>query len=123
MHFRHWLLKFAVLSAVVAALGCSSDSGSPAPGSGTNNPNDPSGGSDADKPLPATADSGFRPAKDGFAFQNYAGMPGTGIFNAGDLRRMFGDKVCSTIANDVCTLKPQGQDWIDKINTSLEGGH
>ena len=49
-------------------------------------------------------DSGFRPNIDGFSFQNYADDPVTVDLTPAELQRMFGDKVCASIAGGKCTL-------------------
>lgn len=73
-----------------------------------------------------TADVGFRPAQNGFAFQNYgndiAGSPAVNL-TAQEVRRMFGDGVCASIDGNVCTLTPAGMHWAESMNKSMGGGH
>jgi len=69
------------------------------------------------------ADVGFRPDSDGFRFPNYGGdLPVTNL-TASDLRRMFGDRVCSSIQGEVCTLTPAGNQWMEQVNKAMSGGH
>jgi hypothetical protein len=117
------LAPLAALFTLAAGCGGGGQS-SPSPG-GTATTDGGVGASDAQPtaPLPTTADDLFRPATDGFAFPNYADLPGPGVFDATALRRMFGDGVCSSVTNGACTLTPQAEDWADKVNLSLQGGH
>lgn len=68
------------------------------------------------------ADLGFRPASDGFSFENYGGADEVNL-TASDLHRMFGDQACSTIKNGECILTPPGQQWMEQINEAMSGGH
>lgn len=82
---------------------------------------------------PLIADSGFRPATDGFSFANYAcdanTTDGTCIppqtnLTPTDVRTLFGDGVCSTTSTTVCRLSRLAQDWLDQANQALpKGGH
>ena len=69
------------------------------------------------------ARSGFEVQRDGFSFENYGNEPGIRNLKAVDMRRMFGDDVCSRIKKDVCTLSPAARQWMREINTSMDGGH
>lgn len=68
------------------------------------------------------SDLGFRPATDGFAFENYGAAPDRTNMTPDDMRRMFGDQVCASLANG-CILTPQAQTWMDSKNRSMSGGH
>lgn len=69
------------------------------------------------------ASSGFDVARDGFSFQNYGNEPGIRNLKTNDMRRMFGDVVCSRVKNDVCTLSPAARQWMRQINNAMDGGH
>ncbi len=70
---------------------------------------------------PLVADSGFRPAPDGFAFQNYGkGQPG---LTAAEMRQLFGDEVCANAPSDTCELTPPAKAWMDTENKGMDGGH
>lgn len=82
-----------------------------------------------EEPAPVTteegayvADLGFRPSEHGFSFENYGGE-GEVNLTANDLRRMFGDQVCSSIQGDECILTPPGKHWMQQINDAMSGGH
>ncbi len=68
------------------------------------------------------SDLGFRPDANGFGFPNYGGQGETNL-TPNDLRRMFGDQVCTRIAGDQCTLTPPGEQWLQEINQAMNGGH
>ncbi len=68
------------------------------------------------------SDFGFRPDYNGFSFPNYGGE-GEINLTAAEVRRMFGDQVCSYISGDECTLTPAGQQWMESVNNSMNGGH
>src|SRR5207237_10193043 len=40
-----------------------------------------------------------------------------------DLRRLFGDGVCTTTANGKCTLTPPAKTWMAEVNKAMRGGH
>ena len=66
---------------------------------------------------------GFNPAENGFSFPNYGDdIPATNL-TADELRRMFGDQVCSRLDGDDCTLTPPAEQWMEQINGSMAGGH
>jgi cytoskeletal protein RodZ len=80
------------------------------------------------KPAPATngslaADSGFDVKTDGFSFENYGNDTGISNLKANDMRRMFGDKVCTKINNNTCTLTSPARQWMKEINAAMDGGH
>ncbi len=68
-------------------------------------------------------DFGFNPADNGFSFENYGDdIPATNL-TADELRRMFGDEVCSDINGDECILTPPAEQWMEQINGDMAGGH
>lgn len=74
---------------------------------------------------PLVADLGFRPAPDGFSFQNYASNfpadPGT--LTIAGARRLFGDAVCAAIQPDgACVPSPLAEQWLAQMNTFLNTG-
>ncbi|MBA2507073.1 MAG: hypothetical protein H0V29_14210 [Thermoleophilaceae bacterium] len=70
----------------------------------------------------APADSGFRPAPDGFSFPNYGGE-GEPNLGSAEMRRLFGDAVCGSEPADDCALTPPARAWMDRANESMDGGH
>ncbi|MEO7913224.1 MAG: hypothetical protein ABIV47_26545 [Roseiflexaceae bacterium] len=68
------------------------------------------------------ADLGFRPDANGFGFPNYGGQGETNLTPA-DLQRMFGNTVCASTDGGECTLTPPGNQWLQQINTAMNGGH
>jgi hypothetical protein len=68
-------------------------------------------------------DSGFRPNIDGFSFQNYAEDPVTVDLTPAELQRMFGDKVCASIAGGKCTLTYPAQRWMNQAISAMKSGH
>lgn len=73
---------------------------------------------------PLIADDGFRPAVNGFAFQNYGAVPpgGTNMV-AADVQKIFGDGVCADTKGGSCNLTPEAQNWMDQTNAAMSGGH
>jgi hypothetical protein len=134
-----------VLSVITAGmgLGCSTSDTNAAPtGDDTGSsddtgqvvdsaPTDDSSPSDAgddsapDSPVtpPAAGDLGFRPKPDGFKFENYGGDPAIQNLAPANLRALFGDAVCASLAGGTCTLTPAGQAWLDSQNKGMSGGH
>src|SRR6476661_8357416 len=68
------------------------------------------------------ADTGFRPATDGFAFQNYTNASVQQNLTPVEMKRMFGEQVCAD-KNDPCTLTPPAQQVMDEVNKIMDGGH
>ena len=88
---------------------------------------EPSG--DGEAALPASNpgevvyDLGFLPEQNGFSFENYGDdIPATNL-TAAELRRMFGDQVCSRLDGDECTLTPPAEQWMEQVNGAMSGGH
>ena len=68
-------------------------------------------------------DFGFTPETNGFSFENYGDdIPATNL-TADELRRMFGDEVCSDINGDDCVLTPPAEQWMEQVNGDMAGGH
>ena len=79
------------------------------------------------------ADTGFRPAADGFAYENYGDVgyspsgetfPITNLTSV-EMRRLFGDGVCAAApkADETCALTPPAKQWMEESNASMNGGH
>jgi hypothetical protein len=78
-------------------------------------------------PIGTVADTGFRPAQNGFSFQNYGnalsnGAPPTNL-TAADVQKMFGDGVCADAQLRKCDLIPEAQAWLESTNEAMAGGH
>jgi hypothetical protein len=68
-------------------------------------------------------DLGFTPEEHGFSFSNYGDdIPAINLTDV-ELRRMFGDQVCSRLDGEVCTLTPPAEQWMEQINGAMAGGH
>jgi hypothetical protein len=68
------------------------------------------------------ADIGFRPDADGFSFPNY-GDSGEVNLTADEVRRLFGDQVCTAVEGESCVLSPVAEQWMQVQNASMGGGH
>lgn len=68
------------------------------------------------------SDLGFRPQTDGFNFENYGRSPDRTDLTPDDVRRMFGDQVCASLASG-CILSPEAQKWMDRTNSYMSSGH
>lgn len=71
------------------------------------------------------ADSGFKPADNGFPFQNYGNENTPVNLTPVEVRRLFGDAVCAGKPDDKggCPLTPPANEWMEKVNASMGGGH
>jgi hypothetical protein len=67
------------------------------------------------------ADSGFRPEKDGFGFENYG--PGFGNLTPTEMEQLFGPSVCASRQGEQCLLSPPAQAWMNEANNGMNGGH
>jgi len=74
------------------------------------------------QPGSLVADLGFRPQKDGFSFPNWGAAPDRSDLTPEDLRRMFGDQVCASVANG-CILTAAAEAWMKEVNQVIQGGH
>src|SRR5947209_7720771 len=75
---------------------------------------------------PLVADDGFRPQTDGFPFANYGTgsvQPEPANLDPADVRKLFGDSVCSDASTGKCDLIPEALQWMDQVNKSIAGGH
>jgi hypothetical protein len=68
-------------------------------------------------------DFGFRPDSHGFSFENYGDDIEVTNLTADEMRRLFGDDVCSRISGDQCTLTPPAKQWMKQVNDAMAGGH
>ena len=71
-------------------------------------------------------DIGFRPERDGFAFENYGGEypRQQGDVYVEDLIRMFGEEaVCAGYKDGACQVSPGMLKYADEINTASNAGH
>lgn len=72
----------------------------------------------------------------GFSFKNYGDTesnlqlplyiknpPTPTNLTSEDMRRMFGAQVCASEINGECTLTPPAEEWMEKRNESMNGGH
>lgn len=69
------------------------------------------------------ADSGFRPAPNGFSFPNYGDEDGYRNLDATDMQRLFGPAVCVAGKGAKCVLTPPARAWMDEGNTAMADGH
>ncbi len=69
-----------------------------------------------------SADLGFRPAANGFSFENYGKDSSIKNLSPVEMQRMFGNQVCAT-KGDACILTPPAQQWMEEVNKSMNGGH
>ncbi len=119
-------LAIASISAIVILVGCQSNqavSSSVSANKGALPSN--SKNAIASAPLPAgsiKADLGFRPAVNGFSFENYGEDSSIKNLSSVEMQRMFGSKVCAT-QGESCILTPPAQKWMDEVNKSMNGGH
>ena len=68
-------------------------------------------------------DSGFRADVNGFNFENYGKDKGATNLTVQGMRKLFGDKVCGSMAGGNCTLTPPAQKWLESQNEGMDGGH
>jgi hypothetical protein len=69
------------------------------------------------------ADSGFRPNKDGFGFENYGNEERPENLTPASVEGLFGDQVCIAGTGDACKLTPAAAEWMKNQNESMGGGH
>ncbi len=70
------------------------------------------------------ADTGFRPTKDGYKFENQGGhYPRTPpVLTAQDVAKMFGSDVCARGTGTNCRLKPVATEWMSMVNRAMNDG-
>jgi hypothetical protein len=75
-------------------------------------------------PATVLADTGFRPAKDGYKFENQGGhYPRTPpVLTAPDVAKMFGNDVCASGTGTTCRLKPVATEWMSMVNRAMNEG-
>jgi len=69
------------------------------------------------------ADSGFRPDRDGFGFENYGDEVGVLGLNAAYVEGLFGDRVCASGTGATCVLTPPAREWLETENAATAAGH
>jgi hypothetical protein len=69
------------------------------------------------------ADTGFRPGKDGFSFQNYTNRTNPQNLTPQDMFTIFGEPVCAQLKDGVCKLTPVAAQQMEKVNALMNGGH
>lgn len=88
--------------------------GSPSGGAGPGTSYMPTG--------PLVADLGFRPEVNGFGFENYGTSENKNL-TAVEVKRLFGDQVCTNPGAGECNLTPPAQQWMEGANNGMNGGH
>ena len=70
------------------------------------------------------ADTGFRPNKNGYKFENQGGhYPRTPpVLTSQDVTKMFGPAVCASGASANCRLKPVASEWMGMVNRAMNEG-
>jgi hypothetical protein len=70
------------------------------------------------------ADTGFRPNKNGYKFENQGGhYPRTPpVLTSQDVTKMFGPDVCASGASANCKLKPVAAEWMGMVNRAMNDG-
>jgi hypothetical protein len=70
------------------------------------------------------ADTGFRPEKDGYKFENQGGAyPRTPpVLTNADVSKMFGNDVCLRGSGPTCKLKPVASEWMGFVNRAMNIG-
>src|ERR1700736_528547 len=69
------------------------------------------------------ADSGFRPATNGFAFENYGNDAGPVNLTPINVEHLFGTQVCAAGDGATCKLTPSARQWMNQENAGMAGGH
>jgi len=77
----------------------------------------------ASAPRAIIADTGFRPGANGFKFENYTNSLNPVNLTPASMQRLFGNVVCAIVENGVCLLTPPAQQWMQRQNNSMNGGH
>ncbi len=77
----------------------------------------------AQLPLGIVADTGFRPERDGFAFENYGNEINPTNLTPAEMRRMFGDRVVARLDGERIILTPPARKWMEKQSAGMNGGH
>lgn len=69
------------------------------------------------------ADTGFRPAANGFSFQNYGNKADIQNLTPQEMREIFGDQVCASLKGGTCLLTPPAQKKLEEFNRIMANGH
>jgi hypothetical protein len=69
------------------------------------------------------ADTGFRPAKDGFGFENYGDEVGVLGLSPAYVEDIFGSEVCASGTGATCKLTPPAEEWLQEENAATAAGH
>ena len=69
------------------------------------------------------ADSGFRPARDGFGFENYGTETGVLDLSPAYVEELFGPAVCASGTGATCRLTPPAREWVEAENDAMAAGH
>ncbi|MFM7886337.1 MAG: hypothetical protein ACKPCM_06540 [Pseudanabaena sp.] len=120
--FNRWfrLLAFSTISVIIILMGCQSNLAIPSTNKGTISLDKTKETSAVLRDL--TADLGFRPATNGFSFENYGKDSSIKNLSPVEMQRMFGNQVCAT-SGENCILTPPAQLWMKEVNKSMNGGH
>lgn len=68
------------------------------------------------------ADSGLHPVADEFSFANWGGPTPGDAFSPSLLVTMFGESNVCMDTTDGCVLYPAAQQWMDQMNSAIQGG-
>lgn len=120
--FNRWF-KFLVVSAIcliMILVGCQSNSAILSSNKGAISLDKTKATSATSGAL--TVDLGFRPAANGFSFENYGKDSSIKNLSPVEMQRMFGNRVCAT-SGENCILTPPAQQWMEEVNKSMNGGH
>lgn len=120
--FNRWF-KFLVVSAIsliMILVGCQSNPAIPSTNKGAISLDKTKATSATSNAL--TVDLGFRPAANGFSFENYGKDSSIKNLSPVEMQRMFGNRVCAT-SGENCILTPPAQQWMEEVNKSMNGGH
>jgi hypothetical protein len=69
------------------------------------------------------ADNGFRPGRDGFAFENYGAGVGAVDIDTEALIELFGPEVCVNGSAASCQVSPDAQKFAEQISAEAGHGH
>jgi hypothetical protein len=69
------------------------------------------------------ADDGFRPALNGFAFENYGNDAGPINLEPINVEHLFGPQVCAYGSGASCILTPSARAWMQQENAAMANGH
>lgn len=69
------------------------------------------------------ADSGLRPPRDGFAFENYGDADAVTNLTPAAVEELFGGEVCASGTRATCRLIPPARAWMEEENDAMAAGH